>query len=47
MRKDGYPTLRSSTHMVKNARQLGSKKDKKVKQKKLPSEMYDEVILER
>ena len=43
-KRNGYPTLRSSTHVVRNARQLGCKKDPKHNQRELPTKMMQEVI---
>ena len=44
-KRNGYPTLRSSTHLVKNARKLGCKRDKKQNQRKLPDQMMKETIV--
>lgn len=46
--KRGYPTLRSSTHLVKDARKLGSKKDPGpvIKGSPLPDDMRKEVVFD-
>ena len=43
-KQNGYPTLRSSTHVVRNARKLGCKTDLKQNQRTLPISMMTEII---